>query len=94
MIIIGSGIAFTLFIIGLCFYGFIFGALLFLTVTALPLIFIVACPLGLYWEYKDYKKGKIPSFSKYNYLCVAIEIGIGILILIKFTIPFLEEVVF
>lgn len=90
MIIIGTGLAFTLFIIGLCFYGVILGALLFLFATILPLAFIVGCPLGLYWKYKDYKNGKITSFSKYNYVCVLIEIGIGILCFIKISIPILE----
>lgn len=90
MIIIGSGLTFTLFIISLCYYGFIIGALAFLFATILPLAFIVGCPLAFYWEYKDYKKGKIPSFSKYVYICLIIEIGIGILCFVKISIPILQ----
>lgn len=94
MIIIGTGLTFTLFIIALCFYGVIFGALLFLAVTIFPLIFII-CPIwGTYDDYKRSKKGEIPPLTEVNYVVALIEIGISIWFLVKITIPFLQEVVF
>ena len=92
MIIIGSGLALTLFIIALCYYGVIFGGFLFLTVTLFPFIFLVGTPIGLYLEYKDYKKGKTPSFSNSNYVFAFAEFCFGLWFLIEFTIPFLKEV--
>lgn len=92
MIIIGSGLVFTLFIIALCYYCIIFGGFLFLTVILFPFIFLVGTPIGLYLEYKDYKKGKTPSFSNSNYVFAFAEFCFGLWFLIEFTIPFLEEV--
>ena len=91
MIIIGSSLAFALFIIGLHYYDIIFGGILFLCLTIYPLIFIVSALLQLYLKYKDYKKGKIPSFSKYNCVYAIIEIGFGIWFLIDITIPFFQS---
>ena len=59
MIIIGTGLTFTLFIIGLCYYGVIFGALLFLGVTIFPLILIIGTLWGLYDDYKGVKEERL-----------------------------------
>lgn len=90
MIIIGSGLLFTLFIIGLCFYGVILGALLFLSVTIFPLILIIGTPWGLYDDYKKSKKGEIPPLKDVDYVCFDFWFVMGILFLVKITIPFLQ----
>lgn len=90
MIIIGTGLAFTLFIIGLCFYGVILGALLFLSVTIFPLILIIGTPWGLYDDYKKSKKGEIPPLKDVDYVCFGFWFVMGILFLVKITIPFLQ----
>lgn len=91
MIIIGTSLAFTLFIIGLCYYGVIFGALLFLALTIFPLIFIIGSPWALYDDYKRSKKGEIPPLTEACYVVTLIEIGFGVWYLIDITIPFLQS---
>lgn len=90
MIIIGTGLTFTLFIIGLCYYGVIFGALLFLGVTIIPFIFIIGTPWALYDDYKRSKKGEIPPLKDVDYVCFGFWFVMGILYLVKITIPFLQ----
>ena len=94
MIIIGTGLTFTLFIIALCFYGVIFGALLFLAVTIFPTILIVGTPICIISDMKRAKKGEIEKLKDVDYVCYGFWFIAGILFLIKITIPFLEEVVF
>lgn len=91
MIIIGSGLAFTLFIIGLCYYGVILGALLFLGVTIFPLILIIGTPWALYDDYKKSKKGEASPLTEVNYVFAIGEFCFGICYLIKLTIPFLQS---
>ena len=94
MIIIGSGLALTLFIIALCCYGVIFGGILFLTVIFFPFIFIIGSIWGLYDDYKKSKKGKVPPLTETDYVFAFAEFCFGLWFLIEYTIPFLKEVVF
>ena len=91
MIIIGTGLAFTLFIIGLCYYGVILGALMFLTLTIFPFIFIIGSPWALYDDYKRSKKGEISPVTEADCVYTIASFCFGVWYLIDITIPFLQS---
>lgn len=91
MIIIGSGLTFTLFIIALCYYGIIFGALLFLAITIFPTILILGSILEFISEMKKAKKGEREKLEDVDYVCYGFWLVVGIWFLVKITIPFLQS---
>lgn len=90
MIIIGTGLLFTMFIITLCFYGLIFGGILFLAMIITPTCFILGSIVSFISDSKKAKKGEIPPLKDVDYVCFGFWFVMGILFLIKITIPFFQ----
>lgn len=91
MIIIGSGLLFTLFIIGICYYGFIFGGLLFLGIIITPTAMILGSVIEFISEMRKARKGEREKFKDVDYVYYGFWFVAGVCYLIKITIPFFQS---
>ena len=90
MIIIGSGLLFTLFIIGICYYGVIFGGFLFLSIIVTPTVMILGSVIEFISEMRKARKGEREKFKDVDYVYYGFWFVAGMCYLIKITIPFLQ----